>query len=313
MNFNEQAFELAGRNSKSRYWLISDLQQAHPHLAERYLKTALDDMRALSLKLDGICYLGDAAEGCDSEKLEQMIRMQVEGLETLGVPIYYMMGNHDLDYFWKCQADGVPARIPYYDMIKGRPLWHCVPEQDIFWFSHETEDFVMLFFSDHASKDNTWGASHQFLPKDCPEYPHTREVWQGVRDRFGACGKPVFTFSHCAFPGGNRPSEYLAQMLPLPDNFRAHFYGHAHIGDEMWAGKDLYRQIACVDNHGIMQFDIASLDHLRGTTVRSAVFDYYGSGNYSVFFRDHINHCWENACMSAQDPKFAGIPEKFLS
>ena len=53
-------------------------------------------------------------------------------------------------------------------------------------------------------------------------------------------------------------------MLPLPANIRLHLYGHAHIGDAAWAGKDLYRKIACVDNHPIIQCDIASLEDGRG-------------------------------------------------
>ena len=51
-------------------------------------------------------------------------------------------------------------------------------------------------------------------------------------------------------------------MMPLPENFRAHFYGHAHIGDGHWAGENLYRQIAGTENSPVCQFNISSLDHI---------------------------------------------------
>jgi len=48
---------------------------------------------------------------------------------------------------------------------------------------------------------------------------------------------------------------------------------------------------------------------MRGTTVRSAFFDYYGGGEYGVFFRDHCNGRWEQIFLSEHDAKSAGIPD----
>ncbi len=312
--FLEAVFENATARSRARYWLISDLQQGRPELAERYLNIAMDDFRSLNIKIDGVCYLGDAAEGVNLRDLKVMTDMQTALLDSLQVPIYYSIGNHELDYYRYARERGIKPYIPFYEWVKNKPNWHMIPDQESFWFYHETDDFVFLFFSDHASKDGSWCATHQRMPREneLPFYPHKKSAWIAVRDRFANCGKPVFTFSHCAFPGGNRPSEYLAQMLPLPLNFRAHFHGHSHIGDANWGGKDVYRQIACIDDAPVMQFDISSLDHLRGTTVRSAIFDYFGDDEFGVFFRDHIGHKWENSCIQTQDAKTAGIRNHFF-
>lgn len=312
-SFADAVFSEAAEHVRTRFWLISDLQQGNPRFAEQYFTAAMRDFHAVGTKIDGVCYLGDAAEGIDLDALEIMIGMQIEGLESLNVPIHYVIGNHELDYYRRCRRQKMPPRIPFYEMVKGRPLWRLIPDQEDFWFAQEMPEYTMLFFSDHASKDGSWCATHQSLPPE-PElavYPHKKEVWQAVRDRFGASGKPVFTFAHCAFPGGNRPSQFLEQLLPLPDNFRAHFHGHSHIGDAAWGGENLYRQIAAVNDHAVLQFDIASLDHMRGTTVRSAFFDYYGDGEYGVFFRDHLNARWEHFFLSAHDAKTAGIPDRF--
>ncbi len=306
LSFSE-LFETSGRHALYRFWIFSDLQQEDPELAERYFRTALRDFRSLPVKPDGICYLGDASQGCDRTGIDIMIRMQLNELEKLGIPVYYVMGNHEFDYYHHCLRTGQKPCVPFFDAIRGNPQWHTVSSMEDFYFTAEFPEFTMLFFSDHAAEDGSWSAIHQ---KKQTATPHTAEKWREVRNRIGNTGKPVFTFSHYAFPGGNRPSEHLAQILPLPDSFRAHFYGHAHIGDGVWAGKDLYRQISGTDDSPAVQFDVSSLDHLRGTTVRSAFFDYYGDGMFGVFFRDHLNGCWENIYLSARDTKSAGIPEK---
>lgn len=308
-SFLNAVFHEAGKKTKKRFWLISDLQQGNPANAERYFSAAVSDLKSLDPALDGVCYLGDAAEGIDLQKLKTMTDMQLSLLDSLNVPVYYSMGNHELDYYNYCRREGLPPSIPFYETVRQKKNWHLIADQEDFYFSVEMEDFIMLFFSDHASKDGSWVATHQFLPPETEPYPHTKEKWQAVRDEFAKTQKPVFTFSHCAYPGGNRPSQFLEQLLPLPENFRAHFYGHAHIGDHYWAGEHLYRQIACVEHQQQLQFDISSLDHLRGTTVRSAIFDYYGNGEYAVFFRDHLNHRWENCCIQPHDAKSAGLPE----
>lgn len=311
MSLTDDFFALASKKTQKRFWLISDLQQRDPVRAKRYFETALADYRTLNLKVDGICYLGDAAEGVELSDLEKMIDMQISGLEQFQLPIYYVMGNHEFDYYRKCVNEKIPPRIPFYEKIHSRPLWHCTANPEEFYYMANQGEFIMLFFSDHAAKDGSWLASHQFLT-DAPNYPHSPEKWRQVRDEVGRCGKTVFTFSHYPYPGGNRESQYLAQLLPLPENFRAHFYGHAHIGDGDWAAENLYRKISGTNHNPVNQFDVASLDHLRGTTVRSAFFDYCGNNEYSVFWRDHLNRRWEDCYVQSVNPRESGIPEKLL-
>lgn len=311
-NLIDIIFQEATKRCHTRFWLISDLQQSVYERAERYFSIAINDLNNISTKLNGVCYLGDASQGTDLEVIDRMIAMQMDKLDSLALPIYYTIGNHEMDYYRRyLKPNNLPGgRIPFFEAVKSRPNWHLVKSQEDFWFSEEMDEYTMLFFSDHLAKDGSWLAFHEHMPEPDCGYPYTKADWEAVRDRF-AGDKLVFTFAHCAFPGGNRPAELLAQLLPLPSNFRAHFHGHAHIGDAKWAGKNLYRQIAAVDDQPILQFDVASLDHLRGSTVRSAFFDYYGNGEYGVFFRDHVNARWEQYFISTQDAQSAGIPEQF--
>jgi len=209
-DFSDMIFAEAGKRAHTRFWLISDLQQGSPKYAEKYFTAAMRDFHEVGTEIDGICYLGDAAEGINMDDLKIMIDMQIAGLESLNVPIYYVMGNHELDYYRWCRQQKIRPFIPYYEAVRGRKLWHVIPDQETFWFAQEMPEFTMLFFSDHAAKDGSWCATHQGFPPE-PEYslyPHKKEAWQAVRDRFAKTGKPVFTFAHCAFPGGNRPSQF---------------------------------------------------------------------------------------------------------
>ena len=306
-------FHEASKRFHTRFWLISDLQQREYERAERYLSIAINDLNNIQTRMDGICYLGDASAGKHLTEINRMIDMQLEKLDGLGLPVYYTMGNHETEYCRHRHKHGdiSNAWIPFFEAVRSRPNWRLVKNQEDFWFSEEMPEYTMLFFSDHAAKDGSWVTHSDTMPEPSSGYPYTKSDWEAVKDRF-AGGKPVFTFAHYAFPGGNRPVNLLAQMLPLPANFRAHFHDHAHIGDAMWAGQNLYRQIAAVDDHPILQFDVASLDHWRGTTVRSAFFDYYGDGEYGVFFRDHLNARWEQCFISTYDARCAGIPEQFF-
>ena len=73
-----------------------------------------------------------------------------------------------------------------------------------------------------------------------------------------------------------------------------HFYGHAHIGDEVWAGKDCHRKIAAVDGQPLMQINVASLENYRGTAVRSVIVEWYDTQEIGVLFRNHSGHCWDD-------------------
>ena len=306
MSMIDQIMERNRPKVLQRYWLISDLQQKDPVIAKRCMDTAMEDFHSLGLEVNGICYLGDAVEGVNPQALEQMTAMQLKHFMTIPAPVYYVPGNHELDTYRTALAEGKPPHVFLYDKVQDLHQWKTQKNQTDFYFQADVGDFMMFFFPEHASLDGSWYTSHGGVQpqKTGPEaYPYTQEDFQHVRELMASAGKPVFIFSHYAFPGGNRPSDLLGQLFPLPRNVRAHFCGHAHIGDAAWAGKDLYRKMCCVDNHPIMQFDIASLDDIRGSTVRSAFFEYYGRGEYAVFFRDHKGQLWEDCYIGSLSPE----------
>ena len=125
-------------------------------------------------------------------------------------------------------------------------------------------------------------------------YPYTTEHYLALNEQIRKLDKPVITMSHYAFPGGNREAPLFKQLLPLPENVRMHFYGHAHIGDAEWAGKDCYRKLSGVDDQAIMQVNVASLENYRGTAVRSVLVNVYEDDEIGILFRNHSSHCWDD-------------------
>ena len=125
-------------------------------------------------------------------------------------------------------------------------------------------------------------------------YPYTEADYQSLRDRLAALNKPLITLSHYSFAGGNRAAPLFDRFLPLPAQERIHFYGHAHIGDAVWAGKDCYRKIAAVDNQPIIQVNVSSLENYRGSAIRSVILEWYETGEIGVCFRNHTRACWDD-------------------
>jgi hypothetical protein len=70
-----------------------------------------------------------------------------------------------------------------------------------------------------------------------------------------------------------------------------------YFADAAWAGKDLWRKIACVDNHPIVQCDIASLEDGRGSAIRSAVLEIYDDDSLGLYFRNHTTQRWEESLL----------------
>lgn len=268
----------------ARVWLISDLQQSLPEKAKRSLYTALEDFNELGLKCDKIWYLGDSVEGRDMAYLDCMTRMQEEAFEKLDIPLCYVLGNHDMDPM----PEG--GRVPFYDMVKKHPDWKCIESSDKFYFTDTIGDFDVLFISDHFAKDFSWWACHGRVYGNEEKYPYTKEDIDRLIDTLSGMRKTI-TVSHYAYPGGNRESRFLERFLPLPENVFLHIYGHSHIGDFTWAGRDVCRKIAWVDNQDIPQLDIASLERDRGNAVRSAFLEIYPD-NVKISFRDHDKKAW---------------------
>lgn len=284
----QRAMESMKDHVVRRMWVLSDLQQSIPEQATACMTAGVEDFKTLNLMCDGICYLGDAIEGSDLSHLEEMTAMQIEKLGALKLPVYYVMGNHDFDYL---RVTG-QVRWPFYETVAGQENWHVAPSPQSVYFIEDVGPYAMVFFNDHGAADGSWFTTHGVIHGESQLYPYEEEM-KALWQKIAAINKPVFTLSHYPFPGGNRPSDLLARLMPLPDNVRMHLYGHAHIGDGQWAGKDLYRKIACVDNQQIPQINVASLENRRGSAVRSAIWEYYDDGSTAVFFRNHTEHQWD--------------------
>ena len=110
-NFIDTIFEEATKRAHTRFWVISDLQQGVYERAERYMSFAINDLNNIPGKLDGVCYLGDASEGTDLANINRMIDMQLEKLDSLALPIYYTIGNHETVLPEKRRSDERSASI----------------------------------------------------------------------------------------------------------------------------------------------------------------------------------------------------------
>ena len=106
---------------------------------------------------------------------------------------------------------------------------------------------MSCFFTDHADPAGRWYTTHGEIRGDASAYPYTPEDYRRVMEEIAALGKPVLTLSHYSYAGGNRAAPLFDRFLPVAGNVRMHFYSHAHIGNEVWAGKDCHRKIAAVD------------------------------------------------------------------
>jgi UDP-2,3-diacylglucosamine pyrophosphatase LpxH len=127
----QNVLESLGSNVAHRVWVFSDLQQAIPAEARRCLSKALEDFRALELPVEQIWYLGDAVEGARVEHLEEMAGMQVEALAAFGVPLRYVLGNHDFDLMTNAKGQG-GARAAFRDAVLKVPTWRTTESIESF-------------------------------------------------------------------------------------------------------------------------------------------------------------------------------------
>jgi hypothetical protein len=132
-------------------------------------------------------------------------------------------------------------------------------------------------------------------------YPHDLAEYAAVRERIAGCGKKVITAGHLSFAGGNRSSELLGRLLPLPGNVKIHFYGHAHIGDEYWVKPNTFRKIAYVEHQKVPQIDVASLENQRADESRSCLFLVMEDGGMGVAFRDHSKKRWAEVVVFGEE------------
>lgn len=290
--YNEIA-EFLAEQTLQRIWFISDLQQSIPENARHCMETAVRDFQGLGRDCDKIIYLGDAVEGHRIDFLDEMLKMQVYELGKLNTPIRYVVGNHDFDYYNHHHEKLDKVVLPFYEGVRGLDTWTVSTTLEEFYSIEDFEDYAIVYFDDHAATDGSWFTRGGHIRGDRASYPYDEKAYSLIRERIADLDKPVFTASHYAFPGGNRESEILGKLMPLPDNVKIHFYGHAHIGDRVWAGKDCFRKISWVDDQDIQQINVASLENIRGNAIRSVFFEIYADGRYGILFRNHTLEKWD--------------------
>lgn len=275
-------------NVTARIWAVSDLQTANTAEARRCLSTAIDDIQHLELDLDAIWYLGDAIMGFDVPTNRGIAEVQVELFEEMGLPLRYVMGNHDLDYA-KRSGD---LDSPFYDAVQEIEGWRTTSSPNDFAFTEHLGDWLVLFLSDHIDENGAWSVTHGRVQGDESAYPYTAEDYRSWLARVTEGERYVVIAGHNAFPGGNRAGEIQRWFFPLPASVRLHLYGHAHVGDEKHVGVEADRTISYVDGHPIPQVNVASLEDDRGDTIRSVVLDLDDEGGVGVWFRDHSSRTW---------------------
>ena len=184
--------------------------------------------------------------------------------------------------------------LPFLEYMQKQPQWHTQADVSDMCYTADLGPFVLCFLTDHADHAGRWYTTHGEIRGDASLYPYTEADYQALRDKLAALDKPLITLSHYSFAGGNRAAPLFDRFLPLPTQERIHFYGHAHIGDAVWAGKDCYRKIAAVDNQPIIQVNVASLENYRGSAIRSVILEWYETGEIGVCFRNHTRACWDD-------------------
>ena len=286
------------RTAKRRFWVFSDLQQRDPANARLCMETGVADFLSLGLPVDAVCYLGDSTEGEDLSHLRELAEMQVRTLARVDAPVWYVMGNHELDYHRHLRERGA-VTVPMRERILREPQWRTTPSVRDWLLVADFGDVALGLFSDHADPAGEWIAVHGGAQDASGRIPYPDPgAPERARAALAALDKPVFTMSHYAFPGGNRASDLMGLLRPLPKNVVAHFYGHCHVGDRQWGGDDCLRQISGVDGSALTQFDVASLENRRGNAVRSVVLEWYGGASFGVCFRNHTAKRWEKVFLA---------------
>ena len=279
------------KKAKFKAWVFSDLQQRDPKNAESCLKICTSDFIESGLSADVMWYLGDAVEGKELDHLSKMSVMQEKAFYKIGIPLCFVMGNHDMEYTNSIKETDIPPTLPFWETVKKHPGWTTTEHCSDWYFKRAYGDLTVFFLGDHVAEDQSWRVFHQNLPDPSEKYPLEDRIAQ-LKAEIEAEKGPVITASHYPYPGGNRPSALLEKLLPLPDNVVLHLYGHAHIGDFKWAKENAYRRISGVDWHDIPQIDVSSFENIRGDVCRSVFLHVYEDNSMGLFFRDHDHRCF---------------------
>lgn len=282
----EYIYRESVKRAKHKIWIFSDLQQAEPKNAKSCLDICMADYASLGEKSDMIWFLGDCVEGTDIKKLDIMCTYLEDAFNKLDIPVCFVAGNHDLDYERYGEGGGDKIYIPFYEVAKRHPDWHMQKDVDEPYYKVTFGDFKFYFFTDHIAKDKAWNTTHGAIHGDASRYPHMEKL-KAIKKEIEEDNCPVITASHYSFAGGSRASELFNNILPLPQNVKMHFYGHAHIGDFDWAGDSPYQRISWVKMHDIPQVNVSSFENIRGRKCRSVFLHIYEDNSLGVFFRNH--------------------------
>lgn len=275
-------YEESLRRAKHKIWIFSDLQQRYPDKARECMEINMRDFEKLGRPADMMWYLGDAVESADVDNLNEMCLMQEKEFVATGLPLCYAAGNHDFDYM-RTGGD----RNLFYDTVKRHPDWYCVKDLSYPYYKIKLGNYTVYFLSDHTAPDFSWNTSHGQIHGDAEAYPHY-ELLLRLKDEMAAEEGPVIIASHYSFAGGSREAPALDKyILPLPQNVKLHFYGHAHIGDFINAVPSPYKRITWVDMHDIPQINVSSFEHIRGHKCRSVFLHIYEDDSCGIFFRNH--------------------------
>ena len=290
---------------RHRVWLMSDLQQSDLEIARTCLSQATTDFASLKLECDQIWYLGDPVQGSDMDIIQSMVEMQIELLQPFDIPLIYACGNHDFDPYYSGldnppSDDAEDINVIPHKLFAQVPGWRTSKSISDFYFTDKLGEYTLVFFPDHAQAQGAWITAGGEVQGQTQDYPHTEAAYQKVRELIENIDGPVITAGHGSFPGGLRPSGLMGQMLPLPENVRAHFYGHSHIGEAYWGGPSCFRKLSTVDRQDIPQFNVSALENHRGDAIRSTVLEIYEDGAIGVFLREHCKQRWSDAYFIAK-------------
>jgi len=199
------------------------------------------------------------------------------------------MGNHETDLLRKKHVN----RFPLFDQVVERDGWYTMPSRSHFYFMRDVLGHRIVFLGDHVAADGRWVTAGGIVRGSAPEdYPYDKEAYKQLRDKIVASPKPVIIASHYALQGGQRPSLLQNPLLPLSSNVRAHFHGHAHIGDLVWNKENPWQRINPIAHSTQMQFNISALETKRSPGSHSAVLTFHDDGSLQIRFRCHLEKRW---------------------
>ncbi len=272
---------------RTSIWIHSDLQLNLPERAEAILSQSVDDLVQLGIQPDEVWCLGDAVCGGQESTLCEVAQINLHHLRRLGAPVFYVMGNHEMDLKRLDNRN----RFLLREQAASDPLWHMAPLESPYLLRKHGETLIVLM-GDHAAEDGSWWTSHGLVHGEHGRYPHLPETYRELRRIIDTHAGQVIIASHYAFPGGQRPSRLMGHLLPLPPNVALHLHGHAHIGDLVHNKEYPWRRENPIDGETIHQYNISALESVRSPGSHSALLEFGACGPITLRIRCHAKRQW---------------------